>query len=597
MNRITLALLTALTSFSIFADVEYTLTITEPEHHLGDVSITFPKTSQSYLDIHLPDWRTGRYEILDLANGIRFFDAKAVGGKNLIWHKIDKNTWRIHLDKPTEVEVSYQVYANQLAKRSRHIDDSHAFIDASGFFMFSDSFRQEPVTVDLEVPEGWRSVSGMDFFNNEHSFKADNYDILLDSPIETGINDFYQFKVDNRHYELVIWGEGNYDAELMISDLKKLVKTGRLIWHNYPYERYVFMVHATSGARGATEHLNSTIIQRHRDSFAKREDYIGFISTAAHEFIHTWNVKNYRPAGLVPYNYIAPNYSDLLWLSEGSTSYLENYLLLSAGITTNEEFYKDLNRTISRHLKTPGRHVQSAAETSFDKWINLGGDHGRNFSTNIYSEGSLVSLALDIDLLDRSDGKVSYRDVHTELYKQFKLPKSFTSHDVKKILKQISGRDYDIWWKNNIESPLDIDFDKLLEKVGLIYSRPKGSKAIAGLDVITKSNGELLILSHVARDSTAWLGGLTAGDKLVALNDRQVRKSLRDTLAMFEPEQEVTVSFIRRHQLMSTKVKLTTDFDKPKKVKAVKSPTARQAKLYQAWTGVAHPNLTTVDNK
>ena len=133
--------------------------------------------------------------------------------------------------------------------------------------------------------------------------------------------------------------------------------------------------------------------------------------------------------------------------------------------------------------------------------------------------------------------------------------------------------------------------------MGLIYSRPKGSKAIAGLDVITKSNGELLILSHVARDSTAWLGGLTAGDKLVALNDRQVRKSLRDTLAMFEPEQEVTVSFIRRHQLMSTTVKLTTDFDKPKKVKAVKSPTSRQAKLYQAWTGVAHPNLTTVDNK
>ncbi|TMP82475.1 peptidase M61 [Pseudoalteromonas phenolica] len=590
MNKITLSFLAAFAALPAFADVEYKLSIHEPAHHLGDVKVTFPKTAQAHLDVHLPDWRTGRYEILDLANGIRFFDAKSENGENLQWKKIDKNTWRVHLNEPTEVNISYQVYANQLGMRSRHIDDSHAFIDASGFFMFSDSFRQEPVTVDLDVPKEWRSVSGMNFADDKHSFKADNYDILLDSPIETGINDLYKFEVDGRKYELVIWGEGNYDVGLMLSDLKKLVKTGSLIWHDYPYERYVFMVHATSGARGATEHLNSTIIQRHRDSFAKRDDYIGFIATAAHEFIHTWNVKNYRPAGLVPYDYIAPNYSDLLWLSEGSTSYLENYLLLSAGITTNEEFYKDLNKTISRHLKTPGREVQSAAETSFDKWINAGGDHGRNFSTNIYSEGSLVSLALDIDLLDKSEGKVSYRDVHSELYKQFKLPKSFNSQDVQNILKQISGRDYSNWWKDNVESPISIDFDALLAIVGLEYTRPDSSKAVAGLDVMAKSNGELLILNHVARESSAWQGGLTAGDKLVALDGRQVRKSLKETLALFEPEQEVTASFIRRHQLMTTKVKLTSDFDKPKKVKAVKAPTERQAKLYKAWTGVEHPN-------
>ena len=107
---------------------------------------------------------------------------------------------------------------------------------------------------------------------------------------------------------------------------------------------------------------------------------------------------------------------------------------------------------------------------------------------------------------------------------------------------------------------------------------------------MAKSNGELLILNHVARESSAWQGGLTAGDKLVALDGRQVRKSLKETLALFEPGQEVSVSFIRRHQLMTTTVKLTSDFDKPKKVKAVKAPTERQAKLYKAWTGVAHPN-------
>ena len=120
----------------------------------------------------MPAWRTGRYEILNLANGVRFFEATGENGKALRWEKIDASTWRVHLDKPTEVKIDYQVYANELGKRARHIDDSHAFIDASGFFMFSESFRQEPVTVKLDVPKAWRSVSGMDSAGSKHSFKA-----------------------------------------------------------------------------------------------------------------------------------------------------------------------------------------------------------------------------------------------------------------------------------------------------------------------------------------------------------------------------------------------------------------------------------------
>lgn len=576
--------------FMSFADVEYQLSIEQPEHHLGNVTVTFPKLAQSHIDVQLPDWRTGRYEILNLSNGIRFFDAQDSKGNKLTWNKVDKSTWRVHFDQPTKLSINYQVYANELGLRARHIDDSHAFIDASGFFMFSDSFRQEPVTVELDVPKEWRSVSGMASGDSKHSFVAENYDVLLDSPIETGINELYKFKIDGRDYELVIWGEGNYDVDLMLRDLKKLVQTGPLIWDDYPYQRYVFMIHATSGARGATEHLNSTIIQRHRDSFGAREDYIGFISTAAHEFIHTWNVKNYRPEGLVPYDYVDINYSDLLWLAEGSTSYLEDYLLLSAGITTNEEYFKSLSRTINRHLNKPGRKVQSAAETSFDKWINQGGDHGRNYSTNIYLEGALISMALDIDLLSKSDGKVSYKDVHRALYNEFKLPKSFNSDDVKNILKQVSGRDYTLWWDQYVDSPAAINFDALLNIVGLKFERPSSAQVIPVIDAKATLSGELLNLTHVARNGAAWNAGLTAGDKIVAMNGHHVRSSLNKTLQLFEPNEKIRIDFIRRHKLETTYIKLNSGFNKAKVVTPINQPTDSQKRMYKAWMGVSHPS-------
>ena len=569
------------------ADVNYHMTITQPEHHLSDIRVEFPATAQSFLDVKLPAWRTGRYEMLDMANGVRLFNANDLNGHPLKWEKIEKSTWRIHLDQPTEVSLSYQVYANELGYRSRHIDDSHAFIDASGFFMYSDSFRQDPVTVNLSVPDTWRSVSGMNFGSSAHQFVAKNYDVLVDSPIETGINQWHEFNVDGRQYELVIWGHGNYDVELMLSDLKKLVKTGTEIWHEYPYDRYVFMVHATSGARGATEHLNSTIIQRHRESFKKRDDYLGFISTAAHEFIHTWNVKAYRPAGMVPYDYINPNYTTLLWLAEGSTSYLEEHLLLRAEIMTQKELFKQMAKSINRHLVTPGREIQSAAQTSFDKWINQGGDHGRNYSTNIYSEGALVSFALDIDILKRTNGKKSYRDVHQLLYKNFALPKGFTEQDVIGILNSLTGTDYAAWWQSHVTEPAQIDFDQLLNEIGLERVYPKGHKMIASAQMSFKSGSELSTLTAVERNGAAWQAGLTTNDIIVAINGKKAPANLNGYFTQYAAGETVKVDFFRRDTLMTTSLTFAEKSDKEKVVHVVANPTEQQKALYQAWIG--HP--------
>ena len=588
MNKLSplASFLLLLSSGTVFADVNYKLEINQPEHHLSNVAVQFPKTAQSYLDVKLPSWRTGRYEELNLANGVRFFEAKDASGQALKWHKIEKSTWRVELPEPASITVNYQVYANELGNRSRHIDDSHAYIDASGFFMYSESFRDEPVTVQLEVPKKWRSVSGLKSGKNKHSFVAPNVDVLIDSPIETGINQWFEFEVDGRQYELVIWGHGNYDVDLMLTDLKKLVKTGAVIWQGYPFERYVFMVHATSGARGATEHLNSTIIQRYRESFHKRDDYLEFISTAAHEFIHTWNVKAYRPQGLVPYDYINPNYSRMLWISEGSTSYLEDHLLLRSGIKTSKELYKGLAKSINRHLETPGREVQSAADTSFDKWINQGGDHGRNFSTNIYSEGSLISLALDIDMLEKTQGKKSYRDVHNALYQDFALPKGFTEQDVKNILQQLTGIDYATWWAQNVDSPANLDFDRLLGVIGLELVYPKESKFVADAEFSARSGSELPTLTAVKRNGAAWQAGLTSGDVIVAVNGHKVPADLKGYFEQFKIGEKLAVDFFRRDTLLKTDLVLAQKSDKDKVIQVVSEPTEQQKLLYKAWIGL-----------
>ncbi len=575
------------------ARVSVNIAIEQPQHHYAQITIKFDEFTNKQANFHLPTWRTGRYEIINLANGIRAFSAVDGSGNSLQWKKIDKDTWQVQDTLNKKVVISYQVYANQLGQRTRHIDDSHAFIDASTVVMYNDWARDQEHTIRLNVPATWRSVSGLELGTKAHHFIAKNYDVLVDSPIETGVNEHHKFSVEGRNYELVIWGKGNYDSAKMVTDLKVLVRQSKHIWQGYPFERYVFMVHATSGARGATEHLNSTIIQRSRFQFSSRKDYLGFISTAAHEFVHTWNVKQYRPKGLVPYDYQQENYSTLLWLSEGSTSYLQDQLLLRGDLMSSKEFLESLAKRITGYIHKPGRQSQTVAEASFDKWLEEGGDYDKNHSVNIYSEGYLVSWLLDFSLIEKTNLAKSYRDVHNALYQNYKVPNSFDEADLVAILKNITGDDYQDWWQENVHGYAKVDFDELLAKAGLTlsYGDKEKNKQQAWAGIKTKKSTNGLQIIAVEKNSPAWQAGLMLDDIIVAVDGlRMTDKDLSDRLKNFKPEDRLKVTFFRRDELVTRMIILAAIPTSTLKIVPLAQASETQKAFFKHWAGIDFPS-------
>ena len=575
----------------IQAAVIVDININDPVHHLAKISINFEKTTAKNLLVNLPTWRTGRYQILKLANGIRQFSAQDQKGNLLTWRKIDKNTWQISKVKNKKVTISYQVYANQLGMRTRHIDDSHAFLDASAVVMYTQEQRDVEQQINLTLPAKWKVATGLAQGKTDQQFLAKNYDVLVDSPIEAGIHKSRNFTVDGRDYQLVIWGEGNYNIEKMTDDLKVLVKQPNKIWHDYPFSRYVFMVHATSGARGATEHINSTIIQRSRYAFNTRKDYLSFLSTAAHEFVHTWNVKQYRPKGLFPYNYQQENYTSLLWLSEGSTSYLQSQLLMRGELMTANEYLKELAKRINGYLHKPGRDSQTVAQASFDNWISEGGDYAQNNSVNIYSEGFLVSWLLDFSILAETKLDKSYRDVHNLLYKNYRLPHAFTEQDVQQVISDITGSNYQAWWQKNVHGHPKPDFKQLLAQAGLQISYGDKAKTKAWSGLKTKAHKNGLEITRIEKNSPAWQSGFSLGDIIIAIDGLRVKeKSLKERLANFKGGYSVKMTFFRRDQLMVKTIKLAKQPKGELKVIPLKSATTKQKAFFKAWTGLKFPN-------
>jgi predicted metalloprotease with PDZ domain len=597
MKRALLATALTLMSGAAHADVDYQLRITDAVHHLAEVSASFPAATGNALDVQMPNWRTGRYEMLNLANGVRQFKAVNQKGEALPVAKTDKGTWHVQTHPGDKVTVSYELYADLLAERTRHIDDTHAYLDASGVFVYAAPYRDQPVTVKLDVPTGWQSRSGMEPGQCANCFVAPNYDVLVDSPIETGIHEFYTSQVDGKEIDVAIWGRGNYDSKKMVQDLDKIVaQTAKLYGGKYPFQhRYLFIVHATDGIGGATEHLNSTVIQIPRWRFHEHKDYLRFLNTAAHEFFHTWNVKAYRPKEMVPYDYQHENYNPLLWVAEGNTSYFEELITLRAGLQKRDEFLEAFAKTIDDYRHTPGRFEQSASASSFDEWIAGGGsDRARNASVNIYNKGQLLGLAMDLELRRQTRGAKGLEDVHRILYEQHSVAQGgYDAADIRAALKQVSGQDWSAWWSQYVDGTAEIPFESLLKNVGLEYliDVPKDAddkqEWWAGWRV--REGSDPAVVTEVERDSPAWKAGVVPGDVLLAVNGIRVSaKDLSDKLLLAK-DAPFKVHLFRRDELRELEVSPILQPKGKAKLKALDKPSGAQETLNAAWLGLPWP--------
>ncbi|MHC5026537.1 MAG: M61 family metallopeptidase, partial [Planctomycetota bacterium] len=318
-----LAALAAASATHADGTIRYTVRLDAPQTQMVDIGVEVRVGAEAgFVDFSMPAWRPGRYLIHDPAGGVQEVRATDEGGNALPVEKLDKDTWRVMRGDATAVRLDYRLYANSLGSRTRHVDDTHAFLSGDSVFVYAEGRRDSPVLVEVEAPDAWRIAGGLEFAEGRtDAVVAPDYDVLIDTPLEIGIHDTLEFTVGGRRHEIVIWpvDHAAYDAEQLTGDFARIVEAQLAIFGRLPYERYVFLVHAGAGAGGGTEHLNSTIMQTSRAALEGGSAYRRFLGLVSHEFFHTWNVKQLRPAGINPYDYTRENYTKLLWVAEGTT--------------------------------------------------------------------------------------------------------------------------------------------------------------------------------------------------------------------------------------------------------------------------------------
>ena len=583
---------------SVRAGVVYEVSLTEPQTQMVDITAVFDGVEGEELEVHLPVWRAGLYLVIDPAGTMREVRATDGGGRVLDVRKSAKSTWRVTLDGARQVRFSYRIYANSIANRTRHVDATHAFLSGSSVFVYTDALREAPSEIRMmEMPAGWRVATGLEQVG-ERAFAAPNYDILVDSPLEIGEHDRVAFEVDGVPHEVVIWGRWDGDEARIVDSFSAIARASTGVFGELPYARYVFIVHSAEGLSGGTEHYNSTVCSTEPTMWGNDDRWARFLSLIAHELFHTWNVKRFRPSGIARYDYLRENYTELLWVAEGTTSYYDELLLPRAGVLSAREYLDWLGTGIDEHLRTPGRLLESLENSSFDAWIkhfHRGSDRTPdrgNQGESFYRKGALVSLMLDLEIRRATDGERSLDNVMRQLYERFPLGgPGFDTPALEGLIREVAGIDASAFFGAFVRGvvPIEARLGDLLGDVGLRLVSPKEDaegevRAFTGL----RLGGDGTVRA-VRSDGPAYGAGVQPGDEVVAVNGLRGRADAATRLEDLGPGEPVRLVVMRRDALLELEFTAGAEPDGSWGLEPVEQPTEAQREAFLSWTGTDVP--------
>jgi predicted metalloprotease with PDZ domain len=539
MKRICAILIgTVLFSTQLFAEkINYNLHMIKPQNHYFQVEMVLSDFKEATLEIKMPVWAPGSYLVREFAKNVDLVKAKDENGKSLIVKKTSKNTWEIQRGKTKEIHVNYEVYAFELSVRTSFLDLTHGFVSASGVFMYVNNHKSVSGELSVYPHSNFQTITtalpGKSTDKNSEGkqvFEFSDYDQLVDCPIEIGNQEVFQFTAAGVPHTVAIYGVGNYTIERLKTDMAKIVETATAVIGENPNNSYTFIIHNVVDGQGGLEHTNSCTLSVNRWTY-EGSGYTDFLSLVAHEYFHLWNVKRIRPIELGPFNYDEENYTSLLWVMEGFTSYYDELLLCRAGYLTQEEFLNKLQSSINYVEGSVGARVQPVAHASFDAWIKAyrPTENSANTTMTYYSRGSMLAALLDAKIIAKYNGTKGLDHFLRQLYSKYykKLNRGFSEDEFKQELKAFLGEDMDDFFEKYVNGTEIVPLSAILGSIGVNVENVGTAKPSFGASL--KQDGGKVIVRAIRSGSAAETAGLSVNDEVIACNGFRVDQQAFET--------------------------------------------------------------------
>jgi predicted metalloprotease with PDZ domain len=512
--------------------ISYELRMPKPQNHYFEVQMNISGNDDGQVEVKMPVWTPGSYLVREFSKNVNLVKAYTKEGKALAVTKKSKNAWIINAGKEKDIQVKYEVYSFEVSVRTPFLDLSHGFVSGSGVFMYVEKAKNQAGSIIVYPHESFKRISTSLPLDQAakgagQRFSFENYDQLVDCPMEIGNQEVFEFSAAGVLHTVAMYGDANYNVEQLKKDMAKIVEAETAVIGKNPNSTYTFIVHNVVDGQGGLEHMNSTVLSVNRWTYAGKQ-YVDFLNLVAHEYFHLWNVKRIRPIELGPFNYDEENYTTLLWVMEGFTSYYDELILRRTGFYTEDEFLAKLQSSINYVEGSPGSRVQPVAHASFDAWVKAyrPNENSSNTTMTYYSRGSVLASVIDAMIVADSDGKKCLDHFMQQLYTTYYegLKRGFSEAEFKAELSKFVGKNMDDFFAKFVDGTEIIPYKDFYSPVGLNVQDVTTNNPSFGASV--REEGGKVMVKSVRNGSSAEDAGISVGDEIIGCNGYRVDQSM-----------------------------------------------------------------------
>jgi predicted metalloprotease with PDZ domain len=414
--------------------IYYQISCANLASQLIELTLSVDIEDKSPVEIQLPAWRAGRYQLANYAQNIRNFHAVDQKKNTLFFEKTSKDRWIIYPQNPGKIQIHYQYWAGKMDAGSAWVDDQQVYINLVNCCFEIIGRGHEAIQITLDLPEYDKRMSTL-ILHDSNSWKAENFQMLADSTILAAKSlARLDYRAAATDFNLWINGEVHFDKNLLLDSFKAFTEKVIADFGEFPELEYHFIFQLLPYPHyHGVEHRRGTVITfGPAESLQDPEVMEELLSISCHELYHAWNVCRIRPKELLPYDFSKESYTNTGLVLEGITTYMGDLYLLKSGAYDLSTYLRHLEKIIARESATFGWKNYTILESSLDLWLDGYVPGIPDRKVNIYTRGALLALCIDIRLLKSGSSLAS---VMKKMWEQFGKPMfGYTLQDFEKIV-------------------------------------------------------------------------------------------------------------------------------------------------------------------
>lgn len=424
MKRALLLLLLAATLTLNAQTIRVAVDATDAPRKIFHSHLTIPATPGP-MRLAYPKWIPGEHgptgPIADLVN-LRI----NANGQPIEWRRDPRDMFIFMIDVPAQttsldVDLSYlSPIASGNFTAGPNSSANLAMLSWNTLILYPPGKDASEIMVEgsIRVPDGWKISSSLSQQNG--AFERASLATYVDSPVLMGrfMKNVPLPAVANAPtHRIDLVSESNADLTLpenFANDYARLVAEAGAAFGSYHFRKYDWLVTLSDDvAHFGLEHHESSDDRMPEATLGDEHLRVGLGSLLSHEYVHSWNGKFRRPAGLLSPDYQQPMDGSMLWVYEGLTQYMGLLLAARSRLWTPEVYRDNLAIIAAGFDVQPGRTWRPLADTATSAQILFGAaDAWRSLrrSVDFYDESVLIWLEVDSIIRAKTNGRASMDD-------------------------------------------------------------------------------------------------------------------------------------------------------------------------------------------